>query len=97
MLLRSYEWSRRTATRHRGQIRSVFGFREFSRADEDRLAGWLAAEVFEYREAAVREDLLDRVRSEWIEPPGRVSRLLGRPGRLLSRHFARRCSGEVVD
>ena len=79
MLLRSYKWSGRTTTRHRGQIRSVFGFREFTRADEDRLAGWLAAEVFpfEYREAVVREALLDRMRSERTEPPGRVSRLLG--------------------
>ena len=62
----SYEWASRTATRHRSQIREVFGFREFTRADEVRLSTWLTAEVlpFEPREGAVREALLDRVRSE---------------------------------
>ena len=78
-LLHSYDWSGRTATRHRSQIRDAFGFREFTRADEDRLSAWLAGEVFpfEHRESAIREALLDRVRSERIEPPGRVSRLIG--------------------
>jgi hypothetical protein len=38
-----YEWSGRTAIRHRAEIRAHFGFRECTVADADDLAGWLAA------------------------------------------------------
>jgi hypothetical protein len=40
-----YEWSGRTIELHRVQIRAAFGFREFSRGDEPKLAAWLAEEV----------------------------------------------------
>ena len=40
----AYPWSGRSITYHREQIRDVFGFREFTRGDEDKLSGWLAEE-----------------------------------------------------
>jgi hypothetical protein len=39
---RGRAWS---ITYHRAQIRDASGFREFTRGDEDKLAGWLAEEV----------------------------------------------------
>src|SRR5688572_1113993 len=41
----AYSWSGRSINYHREQIRAAFGFREFARGDEDKLAGWLAEEV----------------------------------------------------
>lgn len=41
----TYRWSGRTIEYDRAQIRDAFGFREFTRGDEDKLAGWLAEEV----------------------------------------------------
>jgi hypothetical protein len=43
--LAEYDWAGRAIKRHRVQIRNAFGFREFSRGDEDKLADWLATEV----------------------------------------------------
>ncbi|WP_067674861.1 DUF4158 domain-containing protein [Nocardia miyunensis] len=40
--LSEYRWSGRTIEYHRAQVRDAFGFREFSRSDEDKLAAWLA-------------------------------------------------------
>jgi hypothetical protein len=40
-----YDWGGRAIERHRMQIRAAFGFRMFTRADEDKLAGWLVSEV----------------------------------------------------
>jgi hypothetical protein len=41
-----YPWQGRfSAKYHRVQIREAFGFREFTRDDEERLTKWLAAEV----------------------------------------------------
>ncbi|MET3720366.1 MULTISPECIES: DUF4158 domain-containing protein [unclassified Arthrobacter] len=55
----SYMWTGRTIERHRSDIRSVFGFREFTSADEARLAGWLAERVCpsEVRESALLDAL----------------------------------------
>lgn len=76
-----YAWSGRSAKYHREQIREAFGFREFSVGDEDKLTGWLAAEVcpVELREEQLREAVSVRCRSERIEPttPGRIDRLIG--------------------
>lgn len=51
-----YQFSGGTIEYHRAQVRAAFGFREFTRGDEDKLAGWLAAEVcpVELRRAAAR-------------------------------------------
>jgi hypothetical protein len=66
----AYSWSGRSIKYHREQIRDAFGFREFTRGDEDKLAGWLAEEVcpVELRDQQLREALLVRCRSERIEP-----------------------------
>ncbi|MDV6278600.1 hypothetical protein R3Q06_34995 [Rhodococcus erythropolis] len=40
-----YRWDGRSIKYHREQIRAVFDFREFTRSDEAKLAGWLAEEV----------------------------------------------------
>ena len=82
-----YQWSGRAIERRRVQIRTAFGFREFSRGDEPKMAAWLAEEVcpVELRDEQLREGLLVRCRSERIEPPGRVERFIGfRPGRRSS-------------
>ena len=56
MVLGWYDWAGRSAKRHRGQIREVFGFREFTRVEEERFTGWLDVEVcpFEPRDEVVR-------------------------------------------
>lgn len=75
---REYSWTGRTAEYHRAQIRAALGFREATRADEDRLAGWLASEVAgtERSDERLREAVLARCRQERIEPPGRVERIV---------------------
>lgn len=62
----SYAWIDRAIERHRGQIRHAFGFREFSRSDEDKLADRLAVEVcpVELREEQLREALMVRRRAD---------------------------------
>ncbi|HEY0617150.1 MAG TPA: DUF4158 domain-containing protein [Kribbella sp.] len=37
-VLAEYDWAGRAIKRHRVQIREAFGFREFSKGDEDKLA-----------------------------------------------------------
>ncbi|HEY5880368.1 MAG TPA: DUF4158 domain-containing protein, partial [Nakamurella sp.] len=44
-LFGGYVWSGRTIEYHRAQIRDALGFRPATRADEEALTGWLAAEV----------------------------------------------------
>jgi hypothetical protein len=60
------------------QIRAEFGFRESTRADEDRLIAWLAEQVCpsELGEAQQKEALLARRRVEQFEPPGRIERII---------------------
>ncbi|MCW4354112.1 DUF4158 domain-containing protein [Hoyosella sp. YIM 151337] len=85
-----YDWDGRAIERHRMQIRAAFGFRMFTRADEDKLAGWLTREVcpVELRDDQLRQALLVRCRAERLEPPGRVDRSSVPPALPLSRHFA---------
>ncbi len=93
--LRQYEWSGRTIKYHRAQIREASGNREPTRADEDRLARWLADEVCpgELGEERQRTALLARCREERLEPPGRIGRLLGSARRLADERF---CAGTVA-
>jgi hypothetical protein len=83
--LAGYRWSGRTIEYHRAQVRDAFGFREFTRADEDKLADWLSGEVcpVELRDQQLCEALLVRCRAERLEPPGRIraDHRLG-PGRV---------------
>ena len=78
VLFASYAWTGRTIEYHRTQIRRALGFREASRADEEKLVFWLAAEVapVELSDERLREALLARCRAERLEPPGRVERIV---------------------
>lgn len=84
-----YDWSGRSAERHRSQIRRLFGFRRFSEDDEVKLAGWLADEVaaVELADERLREALLARCRAERIEPPARVNRILGMARAAVAERF----------
>ncbi|TDO47748.1 Tn3 transposase DDE domain-containing protein [Kribbella sp. VKM Ac-2527] len=94
-----YDWAGRAVERHRVQIRVVFGFREFSRGDEDKLADWLAAEVcpVELRDEQLREALVVRCRAERIEPPGRVDRIVGSARARFERQFCDRTTARLGD
>jgi hypothetical protein len=84
-----YDWSGRTIKYHREQVRAAFEFREFTRGDEDKLAGWLAEEVcpVELRDDQLREALLVRCRTEKIEPPGRIERIIGSARTAFEKRF----------
>jgi TnpA family transposase len=87
-----YHWTGRTIEYHRAQIRDAFGFREFTRADEDKLADWLATEVcpVELREEQLREALLVRCRGERLEPPGRIARIIRSARATFDQQFCDR-------
>jgi hypothetical protein len=87
--LAGYEWVGSTAEYHRSQIRRALGFRRFSEDDEAKLAGWLADEVapLELSDERLREALLTRCRTERIESPARVDRILGTARTAVSDQF----------
>jgi TnpA family transposase len=87
-----YDWGGRAIERHRMQIRAAFGFRMFTRADEDNLAGWLVSEVcpVELRDEQLREALLVQCRAERLEPPGRVDRIIGSARAAFEQQFCDR-------
>lgn len=68
------------------------GFREFTRADEDKLADWLATEVcpVELRDEQLREALLVRCRRERLEPPGRIERIIRSARATFDQQFCDR-------
>jgi hypothetical protein len=90
--LEEYPWSGRSIKYHREQVRAAFGFREFSRGDEGKLAGWLAEEVcpVELRDPQLREAVLVHCRAERIEPPGRVDRIIGSARAVFEQRFCDR-------
>ena len=67
----SYDFSARTAQRHRSEIRRYTGYRECSEADAEKLTVWLAVSVAEDErgEDRIRDHLIARCRTELIEPP----------------------------
>jgi TnpA family transposase len=75
--------------RYRAQIRDVLGFRVFTRGDEDKMIAWLAEEVCpsELNEDRQREAVLARCRAGKIEPPGRMSRIIGSASRIADERF----------
>lgn len=91
-LLTDYPWAGRTIKYHRSQIRDAFGFREFARGDEDKLAAWLAEEVcpVELRDEQLLEALAIRCRCERIEPPGRPDRIIGAARSVFEKTFCER-------
>jgi hypothetical protein len=88
-LFRQYPWSGSTIEYHRAQIRAALGFREATRADEERLTAWLAAEIcpIEMTEDGLKSSLWARCRVERIEPPGRVDRILGSARTRFEQQF----------
>jgi TnpA family transposase len=85
--------------RHRVQIRKAFGFREFSRSDEDKVADWLATEVcpVELRDEQLRDALLVRCRAERLEPPGRADRIIGSARNRFEQWFCERTAARLSD
>lgn len=75
-----YDLTSRAAVFHRAQIRNLLGFRESTRADEEPLTAWLAAEICPVKlvEARRREALLARCLALQVEPPGptRIERIV---------------------
>jgi TnpA family transposase len=92
-----YQWSGRAIERHRVQIRAAFGFREFAKGDEPKLAGWLAEEVcpVELRDEPLCEALLVRCRAERLEPPGRIERIIGSARATFDQRFCERTIGRL--
>ena len=95
----SYDFSGRTIKYHRAQIRQSFGYREATRADEDRLSGWLAEEVcpVELDDERVREALVARCRAEKIEPPGRTDRIIGAAHSAFEKRFCERTVSRISE
>jgi hypothetical protein len=93
----AYRFIGRTIEYHRAQIRAAFGFREFTRADEDKLADWLSTEVcpVELRDEQLREALLVRCRAERLEPPGRIDRIVGSARAAFEQRFCDRTVGRL--
>ncbi|RGA00701.1 DUF4158 domain-containing protein, partial [Microbispora triticiradicis] len=87
--LAKYDLASRSAKGHRTQIREALGFRPATRADEERLTAWLAAEVcpVELVEERLRAAVLVQCRSDRIEPPGRIERMVAAARARADRQF----------
>lgn len=85
----AYDLSSRSAKGHRTQIREALDFRPAARADEEWLTGWLADAVcpVELVEDRLREALLVQCRSDRIEPPGRIERIVAAARARADRVF----------
>jgi hypothetical protein len=87
--LARYDFTGRSIKDHRRQIRDHFGFRTFTRRDENTMISWLAGQVCpsELHEGRQREAVLARCRAERIEPPGRMNRIIGLANAAADRQF----------
>lgn len=67
----SYDWSGRAISRHQGQTRAAFGFRECAEEDQAQLAEWLASELCPVELSGERlvEAGLARCRKQRLERP----------------------------
>ncbi|MDN5917571.1 MAG: Tn3 family transposase, partial [Pseudonocardia sp.] len=96
-----YDWSGRQIKAHRAEIRQVLGFRECGVADAEKLTDWLVAQVAESerRPETVREVLLERCRSERIEPParGRCDRMVASALHRAEEALFTRVAGRFPD
>ncbi|MFD8563661.1 DUF4158 domain-containing protein [Streptosporangium canum] len=96
---------RRTAERHRAQIRTFLDFSERTVADAGRLTDWLARQVCERARRAdrVREALAAQLRDERLERPTRLrlSQMIGsalsRSETALTTKIASRIPAEAVE
>lgn len=93
--LHAYDWAGRSIKYHRSQIRAELGFRTPTRGDETKLAAWLAEEVApgEASDDALRDALLGRCRSQRLEPPGRLERIIASARGAAAEHF---CAATVA-
>jgi hypothetical protein len=79
------------------------GFREPTRADEERLTEWLAAEIcpVEMTGEGLKTALWARCRVERIEPPGRTERIVGSAWTRFEQRFCAeimaRLTAEAID
>ena len=75
-LLQTCRWSGSTIEYHRAQVREAFGFRESTRSDEDKLASWLATEMYPV-------ELRDEQPSEEMAGKPSASAVYSIPGRSV--------------
>lgn len=95
-----YSWAptARSIKAHRVQIRQAFGFREFTRGDEDKLSAWLAEEVcpVELRDEACTRSCWSGVGANGSSRLAGPSGSLGLPARCPSwASVSRRWPGSV--
>jgi TnpA family transposase len=87
----AYDWSGRTIKRHRMEVRTLFGFRECTQADQDKLTAWLSSELcgIEFARERLIGAVVARCRAEHMELPaeGQVNRLVGSAMRSFDERF----------
>jgi hypothetical protein len=97
----AYAFSGRTIEYHRHQIRAALGFREATHGDRDKLAVWLAEQVWpsELDTDRQRQALLAKCRAERIEPPGRgsIDKILGAANRAADEQFCAAIVGRLPE
>jgi TnpA family transposase len=88
-----YDWQGKTSRRHRMEIRGVFGFRESTEGDQEKLAEWLATELcsVELSRERLAAAVVARCRNDRMEPPapGQVGRLVGKAVKVFDARFCR--------
>lgn len=94
-----YDFSGRTITYHRAQIRQFFGFREATASDGEEVASWLLEEVLPAEQDAnkLREIFYERCYALKIEPPtpGRMERLVASASRRFEERFCSSVLGRM--
>ncbi|WUH57365.1 DUF4158 domain-containing protein [Streptomyces sp. NBC_00442] len=87
----AYDWQGDRIKRHRKEIRAAYGFRPNTEEDQERLAGWLTAELcpVELSRDRLAAAVVARCRNDCIEPPapGQVKRLVGKAIRDFEAQF----------
>jgi TnpA family transposase len=86
-----YDWTGRSSTDHRAQIRAFCEFREASRADEEAMTDWLITNALPSEPALdhLTTSVLDRFRALQIEPPTteRTERLIHSAAAQFEQRF----------
>jgi uncharacterized protein YecE (DUF72 family) len=94
-----YEWDGPTIKRHRAEIRRFFGFQEFTVADGDELAEWLAGDYAQRvrQRELVREQFLSECRTRQVEPPKpkQADRFVGSALAKAAEMVAARMAGRI--
>ncbi|MBA4866595.1 DUF4158 domain-containing protein [Streptomyces sp. PSKA54] len=90
----AYDWQGDRIKRHRKEIREAYGFWSNTEEDQERLAGWLAAELCPVelsRDRLAAAAVVARCRNDHIEPPapGQVRRLVGKAVKDFEARFCR--------